>query len=92
MSAWYVLSSLGIFEPEPASTKFWFGSPIFDKASISVPGGTFTIKAVNNSAENIYIQSATLNGKPCEHNYIEFSDIKAGGELVFTMGPKPVAE
>ncbi len=92
MSAWYVLSSLGIFEPEPASTKFWFGSPIFDKASISVPGGTFTIKAVNNSAENIYIQSATLNGKPCEHNYIEFSDIKAGGELVFTMGPKPIAE
>ncbi len=91
MSAWYVLSSLGIFEPEPASTRFWFGSPIFDKATIKVPGGKFTIKAENNSAENMYIQEAILNGKPCENNYIEFSDIKAGGTLVFKMGPKPKA-
>ena len=89
MSSWYILSSLGFYEVEPASARYWFGSPIFDKAQIEVPGGTFTVIAENNSAVNRYIQSITLNGKAYTKGYIEHKDIAAGGELIFKMGSEP---
>ena len=89
MSAWYVLSALGFYEAEPASTKFWFGTPLFDKASIKVAGGTFTVTAKGNSAENRYIQTVTLNGQPYTLPYLEYSDIVSGGELVLIMGSEP---
>ena len=85
MSAWYILSSLGFYQVEPASGRFWFGSPIFDTASIKVPGGKFTIKTVNNSKDNKYIRGIKLNGKPYDKYYITYDDIMKGGELEFTM-------
>ena len=89
MSSWYVLSSLGFYEVEPASARYWFGTPLFDKASVEVAGGTFTVIAENNSDENRYIQSVKLNGKTYTKGYIEHKDIAAGGELVLTMGAEP---
>lgn len=89
MSSWYILSSLGFYQVEPASGRYWFGSPLFDKAEVAVEGGTFTLVAENNSAENRYIQSVTLNGKPYTKGYIEHSDIAAGGKLVLKMGAEP---
>ena len=89
MSSWYILSSLGFYEAEPASGRYWFGSPLFDKATIKVAGGTFTVVAENNSAENRYIQSMTLNGKAYTKGYLEYKDIAAGGELIIKMGPEP---
>jgi putative alpha-1,2-mannosidase len=89
MSAWYILSSLGFYQVEPGAGRYWFGSPLFDKAEITVSDGTFTLVAENNSAENRYIQSITLNGKPYNKGYINHKDISDGGELVFHMGPKP---
>ncbi len=87
MSSWYILSSLGFYQVEPAGGRYFFGSPIMDRAVIEVGGGrTFTMKTENNSAENKYIQSVTLNGKPHGKPYIDFSEIAAGGELVFKMG------
>lgn len=85
MSAWYVLSSLGFYQVEPAGGRYWFGSPLFDKVEIKVAGGTFRIVADNNSDENIYIKSVRLNGRPYDKLYIDFRDIAAGGELVFEM-------
>ena len=89
MSAWYVLSSLGFYEVEPASTRYWFGAPAFEEVDLKVAGGTFRIKASGLSGTNRYIQSVTLNGKPLDRGYIEYSDITKGGELVFTMGSEP---
>ncbi|MCM1483166.1 MAG: GH92 family glycosyl hydrolase [Muribaculaceae bacterium] len=88
MSAWYILSSLGFYQVEPASGRFWFGSPIFDKASIRVPGGTFTVTTVNNSKDNKYIRGVKLNGKPYDKLYITYEDIMKGGELELTMAAK----
>ncbi len=85
MSAWYILSSLGFYQVEPAGGRYWFGSPLFDEAEIDVKGGVFKIKTLNNSAENKYIQSIKLNGKVYNKPYIEFKDIEAGGELIITM-------
>ncbi len=89
MSAWYVLSALGIYQTEPASSRFWIGSPIVNKAEIKVGDGkVFRIIAENNSPENKYVQSVKLNGKPWTLPYIYYSDIISGGELVFKMGPR----
>ena len=89
MSAWYILSALGFYQVEPASTRFWFGSPVVDEARIDAGGRTFTVVARNNSPENKYIQSITLNGKPYDLPFIDYHDITSGGKLVFEMGPEP---
>lgn len=90
MSAWYILSSLGFYQVEPAGGKYIFGSPIVDEAVIKVKDGkTFTVTAKNNSVDNKYIQSVTLNGKAYDKYYINFKDIEAGGTLEFEMGPNP---
>jgi predicted alpha-1,2-mannosidase len=89
MSAWYILSSLGFYEVEPAGGRYWFGTPLFDKAEIDVPAGVFTVVADNNSAENKYIQRVWLNGKEYNEAWISHKDIMAGGELRFEMGNTP---
>ena len=89
MSAWYILSALGLYEVEPASGRYWFGSPIIDRAQLTVEGGTFTIETIGNSAENIYIQSIELNGEPYTLPYITHADIARGGTLTVKMGSKP---
>lgn len=90
MSAWYVLSSIGFYQVEPAGGKYIFGSPIVDEAIIQVKDNkTFKIIAKDNSVENKYIQSAMLNGKPYEKYYIDYKDIEAGGTLEFVMGNTP---
>ena len=89
MSAWYILSSMGLYEAEPAGGRYWFGSPLFDKVTVSLPDGEFIIAANNNSAENIYIQSVRLNGEAYNKAYIDYADIISGGTLVFEMGSEP---
>lgn len=90
MSAWYILSSMGLYQVEPAGGKYIFGSPLFNKVVVNVGGGkTFTIEAKNNSAKNIYIQSAKLNGKRYTRSYIDYKDIMKGGTLEFVMGDQP---
>lgn len=90
MSAWYIFSALGFYPVFPASTNYVIGSPLFNSASISVTGGKkFTVEAVNNSEQNIYVQSAQLNGKPYTKTYISHSDIMKGGVLKLIMGSKP---
>lgn len=88
MSAWYILSSLGFYQVEPASGRYWIGSPMWDEAEFAVPGGKFVIKTINNSPDNMYVRSAKLNGKPYTLPYIMHSDIMQGGELILEMGPK----
>ena len=90
MSAWYVLSSIGLYQEEPAGGKYIIGSPLFNEVTLNVGDGkTFTVRAVNNSDSNIYVQRATLNGKRYEKSYIDYQDIIAGGVLELVMGPKP---
>lgn len=86
MSAWYVISSMGLYQVNPFDGRYWFGSPLFDEVSVSLPDGkSFTVRAIDNSDENRYIKKAFLDGKPYDKNYIDYSDIIDGGELVFYM-------
>lgn len=94
MSAWYVFSALGFYPVNPASGVYMIGSPAVGKATIHLDkkmygGRTFTVVAENNSPKNIYIQSATLNGKPMPRTWFTHAELLAGGSLRLTMGPKP---
>lgn len=90
MSAWYVLSSIGIYQVEPAGGRYVIGSPLFDSATIKLPGEkSFTVSAKNNSPGNMYVQSASLNGKPYTKGYIDYEDIMRGGVLELVMGDSP---
>jgi predicted alpha-1,2-mannosidase len=94
MSAWYILAAVGLHPVCPGDTRQEITSPVFDKVTLKLDpkyakGDTFTVVAKNNSATNIYIQSAKLNGKPYNKCHIDFTDIAAGGTLELTMGNTP---
>ena len=90
MSAWLLFSYMGFYPVCPATPYYMIGSPVFPKLTLNLENGkAFTIIAENASAENIYIQSAELNGQPYTHNYLLHEDIMKGGELYFVMGNKP---
>jgi predicted alpha-1,2-mannosidase len=90
MSSWYVFSAMGFYPVCPGQPAYEIGSPLFDEARIRLEGGkTFTVRAENVSAQNKYIQSATLNGKPWNRAWFRQEEIAAGGTLVLVMGPRP---
>jgi predicted alpha-1,2-mannosidase len=93
LSSWYVLSAMGIYPVTPGSTQYAIGSPIFSELEIDLANDkTFKVIAKNNSALNIYIQSASLNGKSIDRSWIDHSEIMNGGTLEFVMGAKPNEE
>ena len=94
MSAWFVLAASGIHQACPGDPRYEIFTPLFDKVTLHLDprytkGGTFTITAKNNSPENIYIQSAALNGKPLDRCWIDYKEIVAGGKLDLVLGPQP---
>ncbi len=89
-SAWYVFSALGFYPVTPGVNQYVIGSPLFRKATLKLENDNqFVITAEENSLSNFYIQSATLNGKSYNHNYINFEDIQKGGKLNFNLANKP---
>jgi putative alpha-1,2-mannosidase len=97
MGGWFVMSAMGMFEMEGGCAEIPMvnlSSPLFEKVTIKLDntyykGDEFVIEALNNSKENIYIQSATLNDKPLNSTQIRFKDITEGGRLILKMGPLP---
>lgn len=90
MSAWYVLSASGFYSVLPGQTRYDFGTPLFPEIRYKLENGkTFTISAPNVSSKNIYIRSATLNGKRLETSYLDYADILHGGILQFEMNSSP---
>lgn len=90
MSAWYIFTAMGFYPLNPASAEYVIGSPLFKNVTLHLPNGkSFVISAPENSAKNVYVQSATLNGKALDTPIITYADIEAGGKLDFVMGPTP---
>ena len=89
MSAWYVMSALGIYPVCPASGQFYFAAPLFSKAEVKLGNGkVLTILADHPEYE--YISGVTFNGEPVENNYITYNELLKGGELSFTLSKDPV--
>ncbi len=90
MSAWYVLSALGFYPVTPGMPVYAIGSPVFDKVTVHLENGNdFIVEARNNSGKNVYIRSATLNGKPYEKSWFSHDVIMNGGRFVFEMSDEP---
>ena len=97
MGAWYVLSSLGLYNLSPGGDEFLFGAPLFAHVEVDISDGAgdkrLVIKAVNNNKKNIYVQKITWNDAEIAHsaNGIKYAQLKEGGTLTFYMGAAPVA-
>jgi putative alpha-1,2-mannosidase len=94
MSAWYVLSALGLYPVCPGDGVYVIGSPLFSKATMRLDrryskGGSFTVMARGQSPENMYVQRATLKGETLERAWLHHSEIMAGETLELVMGPTP---
>ncbi len=89
LGSWYVFAAAGLY-PLPGSDVWIVGSPLFPKLDITLPGGgVFTIEARDVSAQNLYVQSAKLNGADLKVAQLRHADVKAGGSLVLQMGAAP---
>jgi predicted alpha-1,2-mannosidase len=92
MSAWYILNAMGFYSYCPGIPEYAIGRPLFDDVSIRLKdGGTFRIKAVNNSRANKYVASVRLNGKELDRPFLSHADLTAGGLLEFRMTDRPPA-
>ncbi|WP_418698075.1 GH92 family glycosyl hydrolase [Bacteroides sp.] len=92
-SAWYVFTALGFYPVCPGASEYVLGSPLFSKATLSLPGGkTFVVNATGASDEACYIRSATLKGKAFTRNYLKHEDLLQGGELRLLMDSVPNKE
>ncbi|WP_348262611.1 GH92 family glycosyl hydrolase [Telmatobacter sp. DSM 110680] len=90
MSAWLLFTAMGFYPVSPASGEYMIGSPMYGEISLTLANGKrFRLETSNNSAKNVYIQSATLNGKTLDMPVITWEQIQAGGVLHFVMGPEP---
>ena len=88
MSAWYILSALGFYSVTPGSSNYALGSPLVKEAIITFPNGETTkIIARNQSTENIYVSSVTIDGTTLQNNTLTHEDLVSGGEIIFEMAP-----
>jgi len=93
MSSWYIFSALGFYPVNPGQPIYAIGSPLFDRAVVHLENGkTFTVEAARGGPGSVYVQSATLNGKPLERAWISHAEIVSGGTLSFRLGPEPNRE
>ena len=89
-SAWYVFSSMGFYPVCPGTDEYVFGSPLFDKITLTLENGkTFTISSSNNSKENVFVSDLQFNDKVYDANFIKHDAIQKGGKLNFEMSNKP---
>lgn len=89
-SSWYVISAMGLYSVCPGTTEYVIGSPVFPKMTIQLENGKkLVIEAEGNSSENVYIQSASLNGKPFTRNYLQYDELMNGGVIHYQMGNTP---
>lgn len=90
MSAWYVFSALGFYPLCPASNQYVFGSPLFRHAEMTLGNGCkVTISAPDNSPENVYVNSITVDGEDYDRNFITYEMLGNGTDIKFEMSAKP---
>ncbi len=89
MSSWYIFATLGFF-PNAGQDVYLLNGPMYPKATVTMENGKrIVIEGIDASPENVYIQSATLNGKPLQHAWLRHENLRNGAALKFMMGPKP---
>jgi putative alpha-1,2-mannosidase len=88
LSSWYVWSAMGLF-PVTGMPFMLIGSPYYEKSTIKMRGGDFTIIANNQAPDHCYVRSAALNGRELDRCYLKIEEFSAEAELVLEMGDEP---
>jgi predicted alpha-1,2-mannosidase len=91
MSSWWIFASLGFYPLQVGSDQYAVGSPLFDKATVHLPGGDLVVNAENNSVDNVYVQSLAVDGEARTSTSLSQADLSGGATLDFVMGPEPSA-
>ncbi len=90
MSAWYVMSAMGLYPDNPGSPNYSIGSPVFDEVKIHLDNGNTTkLLSINNSKENVYVRSLEYNGEDYRKSFITHQELLQGGDLSFNMDDQP---
>ena len=90
MSAWYVLSSIGFYAVDPVSTHYVFGSPLYDRVTLSLANGRkLVVETKRQSSSSVFIESVQLDGKPHANAWFAHADVAGGGRLVFHVTDRP---
>ena len=90
MSAWLVMSALGLYAVDPVSANYVVGSPLFRQVDIDLGNGRMlTLLANDNSERNVFVRGLRWNGQPLSRAWLRHAELAAGGTLEFDMGPEP---
>lgn len=90
MSAWLVMSSMGIYPVSPGNNSYIIGTPWFKKMTISLENGKkIVINAPEKNEANYYLKGITLNGKPHSKLFLNFSDLAEGSNLTYALSATP---
>lgn len=90
MSAWFVMSSMGLYAVDPVSATYVLTPPLFNRVAVRLgKGQELLIETKRKSADDKYLQSVTVNGKPLNRLWIEHEVLARGAHLVYTLGPEP---
>ncbi|MFF7728924.1 GH92 family glycosyl hydrolase [Streptomyces sp. NPDC008001] len=89
MSAWMVLSAIGVFPVQPGADVWGLSTPVFDRVDVRLAGGRFAVTAPGTSDRDRYVQSVRLDGERFERTYLTSRQITGGGRLDFTVGERP---
>ena len=92
MSAWYIMSAMGLYAVCPGSNEFALTTPLFDKLTLPLSNGKVLTITANNPGKNVYIDAVSLNGKTIDKNFVTYDQLMEGGSLVFTLSNKPNME
>ena len=88
LSAWYVMSALGLYPLCPGSGEFILGAPLFRKATVTLPNGRRLVIAADHP-ERPYVKEVLWNGEPVDRQFITYEELMQGGELSFRLSRKP---
>lgn len=95
MSAWYVLSAIGIHPNCPGDGRWYLTAPLFKETELRLdpsfyPGRTFTIRAIGEDVPECRIRKAWLNGMPLDRSWVTTREITSGGTLVLDCRPETI--
>jgi predicted alpha-1,2-mannosidase len=90
MSAWFLMSAMGLYAVDPVSATYVLSAPLLDRVRVRLGGGReLLVETHKNTAADKYIQSVTVNGKPYNRLWIEHEVLARGAHVVFTLGAQP---
>ena len=94
MSAWNVLSSIGLFPIQPGYDTWGLSTPVFDRVDLALdrrywPSGGLTVTAPGTSAADRYVQGVRVDGSAHGRTYLTTRALRSLRSLAFTVGPRP---